>query len=149
MAQKVYGVVLTNMKTTGIELLNNAAKIFLERKPDVKHGKQSIKDLSKQRAELQDIPMDGKDVKAFERQLKKNGVDYAVKKDLTKPNSFVVFFKARDISLIDNALKNYTAIQFTKSNKPSIKNRIKQAIDKAAKNRNEFKQEKTKSLGAR
>lgn len=150
--QKVFAISVRSTEIS-FQLLDMAAKAFLSRdntaKSTRKHGKQSLKELNKQSAELQDIPMDGKDVKLFEKELRQYGVDYAVKKDGNQMNTYTVFFKAKDISLIDNALKSYTSKQFTRENKPSIKQQMQKAVEKSALQKTELNKDKTKSIGAR
>ena len=144
--QKLYAVTVQSTET-GMKLLTSAIKSFLDRDTKKAHGKQTLKDLNKQNAELQNIPISEKDVKNFEKELRKFGVDYAVKKDVTQANSYVVYFKARDITQIDDALKSYTTKQFSRENRPSIKERINRAVEKAS--QQTFKRDKTKDRGAR
>lgn len=141
--QKLYAVSIRSTEV-GLQLLSAASKAFLERNHNITHGKQTLKNLYKQRSELQDISLHGKDVKAFERELKKYGVDYSVKRDATEINSYMVFFKARDISLVDKALKSYTAKQLSNEKKPSIKERMEKAI-KTAQQRIEHLPDKSKT----
>ena len=85
-----------------------------------------------------------KDLRSFKRELKSYGVDFAIKKDPTQPNSYTVYFKGKDAAQIQNALKNCIAKQFSKSQKPSLKERIKNVLNKYAAQENEFPIGKTK-----
>ena len=135
-----------SIKSTEITLkaLENAIKAYLNR-DTTKQGKQSLRKLNEQNQALQDIPITAKDLRAFKSELKSYGVDYAIKKDLSQPDTFRVYFKGRDTGQIENALKNYMARQFGKD-KPSIKERMKQAVEKSAKLRNEHSKDKTKNI---
>ena len=140
-----------SIKTTDITLkvLENAIKAYLRSRdnpPKTKQGKQSLKKLNEQNQALQDIPITAKDLKAFKRELKSYGVDYAIKKDLSQPDTFKIYFKGRDTGQIENALKNHMARQFEKEKKPSIRERMQQAKEKSAKLRQEQAKDKTKKI---
>lgn len=122
-----------SIKSTDITLkvLENAIKAYLRNRDTskTKQGKQSLKKLNTQNQALQDIPITAKDMRGFKRELRSYGVDYAIKKDLSQPDTFKVYFKGRDTGQIENALKNHMAKQLDK--KPSIKERMQKAIEKA------------------
>lgn len=113
---------------TGVEdyinIVNEAMHHFLRNSQNSIRGKITLKELNKQKLQLRDIPLSSKDLKGMERQLKKHGVDYAIKKDLSKDDSYKVFFKAKDIDSIELALKNYTAKRFSEERKPSFKETV-------------------------
>jgi len=131
-------------KLTG-GLLAKAMKAFLNKakNPSPKHGKQSLKSLTKQGACLADIEIPG-DIGAFKKIARKYNIDFAVKKDDTvKPPNFVVFFKAKDDKAIQSAFNEYSKIPFkvkkasmlqklnifkklAKSVEPPVKNRSKE-----------------------
>lgn len=109
-------------------------------------GQQSLKKLNTKNQALQDIPLSSKDLRLFKRELNSYGVDYAVKKDLSQPDAFKIYFKGKDAVQIENALKNHLAKQFGKDSKLSIKERMNQAIEKSASLRKEHSKDKTKDL---
>ena len=84
---------------------------------DVKpQGKQTIKELIGQNQGVEKTELADKDeVKTFDRIAKQYGVDYAIKKG-TSPEGkkrYILFFKARDRSAIDQAMSEY-ALEFVK-----------------------------------
>jgi len=92
------------------------------REPTVKHGKQSLKSLSKQGASLADVEISGENIGSFKKIARKYNVDVALKKDATlTPPRWVVFFKAKDDKALESAFKEYSrAILKEKSQKASI-----------------------------
>lgn len=112
--------------------------------PKISRGYQSLKELNKQDQELHDMPLSKKDLKYLKRELKSYGIDFAIKKNPTQPESYTLYFKGKDAAQIQNALKNCVAKQFAKSQKPSLKERIKNVINKHADKENEYPNDKTK-----
>jgi len=158
-----------------MKVIKQTISSYLAQSKNIKktlHGQQSLKKLNKQNLSLQDIPLSSKDLRLFKRELNSYGLDYAVKKDLSKPDTFKIYFKGKDAVQIENALKDHMAKQFakepessikeptptnetkpsikeptpTKQTKPSIKERIKQAIEKSASLRKEHAKDKSKDL---
>ncbi len=80
---------------------------------DVKlQGKQTIKELIAQNQGVEKTELADKDeVKTFDRIAKQYGVDYAIKKGISPEGKqrYILFFKARDRSAIDQAMSAYTA----------------------------------------
>ena len=79
-------------------------------------GKQTIKELIGQNQGVEKTELaDKEEVKTFDRIAKQYGVDYAIKKG-TSPEGkkrYILFFKARDRSAIDQAMSEY-ALEFVK-----------------------------------
>lgn len=92
------------------DLLKWAMRRYLERakNPKIHHGRQTVKQLVKQGAGVQNIEVTAKNVKSFERVARKYGVDFALKKDPSQGKYFV-FFKARDADAIQAAFTEYAA----------------------------------------
>ena len=80
---------------------------------DVKpQGKQTIKELIAQNQGVEKTDLADKDeVKTFDRIAKQYGVDYAIKKGISPEGKqrYILFFKARDRSAIDQAMSAYAA----------------------------------------
>ncbi len=80
---------------------------------DVKpQGKQSVKQLVAQNQGVEKTELaDREEVKIFDRYAKQYGVDYAIKKGVSQDGKqrYMVFFKARDRSAIDQAMAAYAA----------------------------------------
>ena len=91
----------------------NKLKEHHEEKQDVKpHGKQTIKELIAQNQGVEKTELaDREEVKAFDRIAKQYGVDYAIKKGVSPEGKkrYILFFKARDRSAIDQAMSAYAA----------------------------------------
>ncbi len=78
---------------------------------DVKpQGKQTVKELIAQNQGVEKAELaDREEVKNFDRIARQYGVDYAIKKGVSpegKPR-YILFFKARDRSVIDQAMAAY------------------------------------------
>ena len=83
-------------------------------------GKQTIKQLVKSGAALSSIEITDQNIKSFEQTAKKYGIDYALKKDNSQqPPKYIVFFKGKDIDIINKAFEDYSKQQLRQ--KPSIR----------------------------
>ena len=91
----------------------NKLKEHHEEKQDVKpQGKQTIKELISQNQGVEKTELaDKEEVKTFDRIAKQYGVDYAIKKGYSPEGKkrYILFFKARDRSAIDQAMSVYAA----------------------------------------
>lgn len=92
-------------------------------------GKQTVKQLVGQDQGVQNIEINDKNIKDFDRVARKYGIDYAVKKDTMadKPR-YLVFFKARDGDALNAAFREYSAKTMKKQMKPSIVQKLRAAI---------------------
>ena len=109
---KAVALSMRGSKATG-RLLAQAMKAFLRKaaQPHVKHGKQSLKSLSKQGATLTDIEISGNNIGTFKKTARKYNVDYSLKKDISQdPPRWIVFFKAKDDKAIQSAFNEYAKI---------------------------------------
>jgi len=108
------------------DLLKWAMRRYLEqsRNPHFHHGKQTVKQLVKQGAGVQNIEITDKNIKSFERVARKYGIDYALKKD-PGAGKYLVFFKARDADALNAAFAEYTAKTLKRGkSKPSLLERL-------------------------
>ena len=89
------------------------------------HGKQTIKQLVGSGAKLEDIPINAENVGDFKATARKYGIDYSLKRSTNgeKPR-YIVFFKAKDINVLNAAFKDYSARVVENERKKSIKARI-------------------------
>ena len=121
-------------KMTG-NLLARAMRAYLRSRqtPGVKHGKQSLKSLSKQGAGLANIPLSDDNIATFNRTARKYNVDYSLKKDASgTPPRWVVFFKARDADALTAAFGEYSrAVLKQKERKPSLLAALRKAVEQA------------------
>lgn len=86
----------------------------------IHHGKQSVKQLIGQNQGVQNIEINDRGIKQFERIARKYGVDYAVKQVKGDKPKFLVFFKARDGDALMAALTEYSQQRIRKADCPSV-----------------------------
>lgn len=85
-----------------------AATLRRMKNPKARHGKQSIKSLTRSGANLQSIEITDQNIKSFERVARKYGVDFALKKE-TGTERWLVLFKAKDADALTAAFQEFTA----------------------------------------
>ena len=110
--KKTVALVISASKMTG-RVLQAAIREYLRQQQKNKNkgyqGKQTIKQLVESGAALSNIEITNKNIKSFEPVAKKYGLDYALKKDnSTKPPKYLVFFKGKDIDVINMAFQDYS-----------------------------------------
>ena len=130
------------------DLLKWAIRRYQEqsRNPKVHHGKQTVKQLVKQGAGVQNIEITDKNIKSFERVARKYGVDFALKKDPAE-GKYYVFFKSKDKDALEAAFSEYAAKTVQRSkDKPSITAQLEH-FKEVVKNRNQEK-EKNREQGS-
>ena len=92
-------------------LLAQAMQAFIRkaRSPTEKHGKQSIKSLTKQGASIDNIEISDDDIGSFKKTARKYNIDFALKKDSSAdPPNWIVFFKAKDSKALESAFNEYS-----------------------------------------
>jgi len=131
---KTVAISVKAMKLTG-RLLAKAMRAFLKKahEPKFKHGKQSVKSLTKQGASLTNIEIGGDNIGSFSRIARKYNVDFSLKRDSTEsPPKWIVFFKAKDTDALTAAFNEYGKIQLKhKDQKPSMLARLEKAKEAA------------------
>ena len=127
---KSVALVINVGKTGGrltADLLKWAIRRYMEesRNPHIHHGKQTVKQLVRQGAGVQNIEITDKNIKSFEHVARKYGVDYALKKDPGE-GKYLVFFKAKDADALNAAFAEYTAKTLHRKapEKPSVRERL-------------------------
>lgn len=112
-----------------------------------KKGKQSVKSLQRQGAQLTNIVITDSNIKSFDRVARKYGIDYSLKRDDSgeKPK-YLVFFKAKDVDVMTAAFKEYTGVALKKEQRESVRRKLTQAKERVAKHR-EITKEKKKERG--
>ena len=74
------------------------------KKEKIPQGKQTLKDLTKQKDKLANIQVTNKNIGSFDRVARKYDIDYALKKDRSvRPPIYYVFFKAKDVDVMTAA----------------------------------------------
>lgn len=123
--------------------LQKAIQMFLEQKSKPAHGKQTMRQLMKQNAGVSNIEITDANIKAFDAIAKKNGLDYNVKRiENGKPPTYLVSFRGKDIDVMTEAFREFSAKKLNREQKPSIRKALA-AFREAAKQLNANRQ-KTK-----
>ena len=101
-----------------------------------KRGKQKVSELVGQGQGVENIDVSQTDIYA-----RKYGIDYAVRKDISKdPPKYLVFFKAKDADAMTAAFNEYAAKTLQKEERPSIRDRLRTMKEKAAARREKVKE---------
>ena len=117
-----------------------AIRLYLRHAEAAKHekakegvqGKVKVKELLRDGDGVQSMPVaDGK-LKDFERIANKYGVTFSVIRDKNeKPPRYLVFFKAKDADAMSQVVKDYTAREMRRMQKPSIMKQLEKLKDAA------------------
>ena len=97
-------------------------------------GKTTLEKLTKKYDGLKSIEITENNIRDFEKTAKKYKLEYALKKDdKTTPATYFVFFKGRDLDVIDFAFKEYLkdSLDKSKEERPSVRASLKKMVDKA------------------
>lgn len=153
---KVIALIIKGGKISA-EVLEKALKKFVEEiekakktasQPKTYRGKQSIKHLVEQNAAISNIEVTDGNIKAFERTASKYGIDYALKKDTSEePPRYLVFFKGRDVDVMTQAFKEFSAKKVRETDKPSLKQMLFRQMQKAKAQQKEKVKVKDKDRG--
>ena len=142
-----------NVSKTGGRITADLLKAAMRRylgQSHVHHGKQSVKQLVRQGAGVQNIEITDKNIKSFEGVARKYGVDFALKK-VPSEGKYLVFFKSRDADALNAAFAEYTAqtLKRGQDKRPSVRERlshfkevVKNMVQETAKDRNRGGQER-------
>ena len=140
------------------EVLEKALKKFVQElekaqktasQPKTYRGKQTVKHLVSQNAAISNIEVTDGNIKSFDRTAKKYGIDYALKKDMSElPPRYIVFFKGRDVDVMTQAFKEFSAKTVKRQEKPSLRQQLSKQIQKAKENKHREKEKvNTKERG--
>ena len=133
---------LEDMERSSQQQQRNASTKQKEKKQTVSTGKQSLKKLAKDGAQLSNIEVTDGNIKSFEKCARKYHVLYSLMKDKSvSPPRYFVFFRAKDVDSITAAFKEYTGRTLNKAKKPSVRKKLELAKERVAKHR---EKEKTK-----
>ena len=88
-------------------------------------------------------------IRSFERIANKYGIDYALKKDTSeKPPRYLVFFKGRDVDVMTQAFKEFSAKTVKQKEKPSLKQKLTRSREQSKNQHKERVKFKKKERGA-
>lgn len=87
-------------------------------------------------------------IKSFERTANKYGIDYALKKDTSEqPPRYLVFFKGRDVDVMTQAFKEFSAKTVKQKEKQSLKQKLSRSREQSKAQHKEKVKVKTKDRG--
>lgn len=114
---------------------------------ELPHGKQSLKQLKKHNAGLEDVEITDANIKSFEPFARKYHIDYALKKDSTvEPPKWLVFFKGKDKDTMTQAFNEYVNTTLKREKKPSILEALKNSAEKVMQKELSHEQKKDKGM---
>jgi hypothetical protein len=96
---------------------------------EIKHGKQTMKQLARQNAGLSSIELKDPNLRLLYQTMKQNGVDFAPVKDGN--GKYTLFFKGRDADALTHAFSKYTQKVTMMEKKPSIRSTLAALKQKA------------------
>ena len=119
------------------QLLQQAMKKVLadmekhKKNPQLRHGKQTLRQLMKHNTGVSNIEITDQNIKDFDRVARKYRVDYALKKDKSGlVPKYYVFFRAKDAASLNAAFTEYSNT-VTKEKKPSVLQKLRSLIARA------------------
>ena len=151
--QKTLALCVEASKMTA-QLLQQAIKKVLadmekhKKNPQLRHGKQTLRQLMKHNTGVSNIEITDQNIRAFSATAKKYGIDFALKKDTSgEIPRYLVFFKGRDADVITAAFREFSAKNLEKEKKPSIRKELAQAKQQAKAQHRQREKVKTKDRG--
>lgn len=151
--QKTLALCVEASKMTA-QLLQQAMKKVLadmekhKKNPQLRHGKQTLRQLMKHNTGVSNIEITDQNIRAFSATAKKYGIDFALKKDTSGDiPRYLVFFKGRDADVITAAFREFSAKNLEKEKKPSIRKELEQAKQQSKAQHRQREKVKTKDRG--
>lgn len=134
--EKVVSLAIKTSKLTA-EVLQKAMKALLAKGKGqltkAPHGKITMRQLMKPGEKVSNIEITDQNIKAFDPIARKNGLDYNIKKiENGKPPTYLVSFRGKDIDVMTEAFREFTAKKLGRDKKPSIRKQLSTLKDKAA-----------------
>lgn len=149
-------VIALSIKTTKLtaEVLQKSLRFMLSQikkqidKQQTPKGKQSLRQLMKPGEKVTNLEINDDNIKAFDPIAKKHNLDYNVKKiEGGKTPQYLVFFKGKDVDVMTEAFREFTAMKLKRDRKPSIRKALA-AFKETAKQLNQSRQKvKNKDRG--
>ena len=102
----------------------------------IHRGRKSLKEMMREGSELSNIEITNDNIKSFEKVARKYSIDYSLKKDKSKdPPRYYVFFRAKDVEVMNAAFKEYAGASLKKTKKVSLRKKLVNAIQRQAQHR--------------
>ena len=122
--EKVVSLAIKTSKLTA-EVLQKAMKALLAKGKGqltkAPHGKITMRQLMKPGEKVTNIEITDANIKSFDPIAKKNGLDYNVKRiENGKPPTYLVSFRGKDIDVMTEAFREFSAKKLSREQKPSI-----------------------------
>jgi phage-related protein len=118
-----------------------------DKTPELKRGKQTMKQLSKHHDGLSSVELTDPNLRLLYREMKRHNVDFAPMKD--GKGKYTLFFKGKDADAITHAFQKYTQKITNRENKQTIGKTLS-AAKEAAKSLNKGRDKvKNRDKGAR
>ena len=146
MNEKTVSLIIRGTKVTAV-VLKDAMKMFLrqtsnrvsngrdgkgtsEKQKQVSQvGKTSLRKMMKEGSELSNIEISDENIKSFEKIARKYSMQFSLMKDKSHdPPRYLVFFKARDVSVMQAACREYTGVTLNRKARPSIRKKLQNVI---------------------
>lgn len=135
-ANKVVALTTNATKMTVSVLKNMLEKYIEEQKnktPKIYKGKQSVRHLTQSGAKLTNIEITDQNIKSFSKTARKYGIDFALRKDQSSETPrYYVFFKAKDVDVLNAAFKEFLNKELTKPKKPKIYEKLRDFMEQSA-----------------
>ena len=133
--EKVVALSIKTSKLTA-EVLQKAIRALLRKGKGqlskAPHGKVTMRQLMKPGEKVANIEITDDNIKAFDPIAKKNGLTYNVKRiDDGRPPTYLVSFRGKDIDVMTEAFREFSAKKLTREQKPSIRKALAVFKDKA------------------
>ena len=133
--EKVVSLAIKTSKLTA-GVLQSAIKALLKKGKGqltkAPHGKVTMRQLMKPGEKVTNIEITDANIKAFDPIAKKNGLTYNVKKiENGKPPTYLVSFRGKDIDVITEAFREFSAKKLSREQKPSIRKALAAFRDRA------------------
>lgn len=146
MNEKTVSLIIRGTKVTAV-VLKDAMKMFLrqtsnrgpngrdgkgtsdKQKQVSQTGKTSLRKMMKEGSELSNIEISDENIKSFEKIARKYSMQFSLMKDKSHdPPRYLVFFKARDVSVMQAAFREYTGVTLNRKTRPSIRKKLQNVI---------------------
>lgn len=146
MNEKTVSLIIRGTKVTAA-VLKDAMKMFLrqtsnrvsngrdgkrtsEKQKQVSQtGKTSLRKMMKEGSELSNIEISDENIKSFEKIARKYSMQFSLMKDKSHdPPRYLVFFKARDVNVMQAAFREYTGVTLNRKARPSIRKKLQNVI---------------------
>lgn len=133
--EKVVALSIKTSKLTA-EVLQKAIKALLRKGKGqlakAPHGKVTMRQLMKPGDKVANIEITDDNIKAFDPIAKKNGLTYNVKRiDDGRPPTYLVSFRGKDIDVMTEAFREFSAKKLSREKRPSIRKALAAFKEKA------------------